>query len=64
MMFSIYMALWELPSGLIADGIGRRTSLALAGVVLRAAPGVANQGLDCDCRARAPCACAGRDYKF
>ena len=30
MMFSVYMALWELPSGLIADGIGRRTSLALA----------------------------------
>ena len=30
MMFSIYMLLWELPSGFIADHIGRRTSLALS----------------------------------
>ena len=30
MMFSIYMACWELPSGIIADKIGRRTSLTIA----------------------------------
>lgn len=30
MMFSIYMACWELPSGILADKIGRRTSLTIA----------------------------------
>ena len=34
LMFSLYMAAWELPSGIIADGIGRRTSCAI-GATLR-----------------------------
>ena len=40
MMFGLYMAAWELPSGLIADGIGRRTSLMVSIVCYGAARGL------------------------